>query len=174
MITDNPPTARKTLRDIRASLPTRTFAGFTWPRVRAIEPRAPLAARLDRYKRRTRLTKHYDVADLRYAGQGAVLFLDSDLAPGLRWKWCDEVSDAICPTGWFTDPGDEDETIRGIVMRLPHGRGFLAGWSMGEGMPSVFDEEIHHDETDAAHAADNMAERAREYQEGMDAEFVEA
>ncbi|WP_155986686.1 hypothetical protein [Thioalkalivibrio sp. ALE23] len=118
------------------------------------------------------------VADLRYAGQGAVLFLDSDFAPGLRWEWCDEVSDAICPTGWFTDPGEEDETIRGIVMRLPHGRGFLAGWSMGEGMPSVFDKEIHHDETDAAHAADNMseraAERAREYQEEMDAEFVEA
>ncbi len=69
MTTDNPLTARKTLRGIRASLPTRTFAGFTWPRVRAIEPRAPLAARLDRYKRRTRLTKHYDMNYSRQAFQ---------------------------------------------------------------------------------------------------------
>jgi hypothetical protein len=73
--------------------------------------------------------------------------------------------------GWFTDSIFQEDTIRGVVLRLPHGRGFLAGWSMGKGMASKISRRIYPDEVNAAHAADSMAEAAaeaeREYQDGI-------
>lgn len=97
-------------------------------------------------------------------------YLDSDFAPGLRWQWCDKVEGVgIRHEGWFTDPDGCGDTIRGLVLRLPHGRGFLAGTSLGLGMSAGADREIYADEVRAAYAADRMAEREaeteREYQE---------
>ena len=88
--------------------------------------------------------------------------------PG-RWQWADELSfSPIKHTGWWIDEYQE-EKIRGFVIRLNHGRGFLAGWSMGEGMCAELDSYIYDDEDAAAYAADSMAENAalaeREYQE---------
>ena len=89
-------------------------------------------------------------------------YLDSDFFPGLRWKYADEVSRSIRHTGWFCDEYGDD-TIRGLVLRLPKGRGFLAGWTMGEHMATEIDVSwIHDDEVEAARAADDMAERAAE------------
>lgn len=66
--------------------------------------------------------------------------------------------------GWFCDEYS-CETIRGLVFRLPKGRGFLAAWSMGEGMASNLDTSyIWDDEQDAARAADQMAEQAAEWE----------
>jgi len=88
--------------------------------------------------------------------------------PDLRWKWCDEIVDRINHKGWYSDDYQEG-TIRGIVMRLPNNRGFIAGWSYGEGMFSSVDYDVFLDESDAAYCADSMAENAaereREYQE---------
>jgi len=57
-------------------------------------------------------------------------------------------------------------------MRLPHNRGFLAGWSIGEGMISEIEYTIYDDERDAALAADSIAEevaeREREFQESQE------
>ena len=92
-------------------------------------------------------------------GQG--FYLGDELLWSLRWEWCDVVIRSIRHTGWFTDEY-QSETIRGVVFRLPHGRGFLAGWSMGEGMASAVDRYVWDDEKDAARAADDMAERAAE------------
>lgn len=63
--------------------------------------------------------------------------------------------------GWYCDDLQHD-SIRPVVLRLPHGRGFLAGWTMGEGMASSVDFDIYTDEADAWRAADSMAERAAE------------
>lgn len=87
----------------------------------------------------------------------------------MRWTWADGISGAgIRHKGWLCD-GFGGETIRGIVVRLTHGR-MLAGWSMGEGMcASIECDEVFTDEIEAARRADGLAESAaeseREYQE---------
>lgn len=78
----------------------------------------------------------------------------------LRLERADEVVD-LRHTGWFIDEFC-DETYHGIVARLPGSRGFLAGWSMGEGMITVLERYIYEDIEDAAHAADSIAENAAE------------
>lgn len=88
-------------------------------------------------------------------------YLESDFCPDLRYQWCDEITSSIQHTGWFIDDIQSDK-IRGIVLRLNHGRGFLAGWSMGAGMASVLSVDIYDDELSAAYAADSMAEYAAE------------
>ena len=103
------------------------------------------------------------------AHPGRSFYLDSDFAPDLRWQWCDDVASRIGHSGWFTEEYGDGDKIRGVVFRLPRSRGFLVGWSMGIGMASEIDCTIYEDETDAAYAADSMAEdaaeREREYQE---------
>lgn len=90
-----------------------------------------------------------------------------------RVEYADDISGAgIHHTGWFCDEFG-DQTIRGIVVRLTHGR-MLAGWSIGEGMcaaidcDEIFTDEIFTDEIEAARRADGLAESAadaeREYQ----------
>ena len=59
-------------------------------------------------------------------------------------------------------------------MRLPNNRGFLAGWSMGEGMISEIEYVIYDNEREAAWAADSLAEKTaekeREFQESQEEE----
>lgn len=78
----------------------------------------------------------------------------------MRWTWADDISGAgIRHTGWFCDEF-QDHTIRGIVVRLTHGR-MLAGWSMGAGMASLIAcDEVFTDEIEAARRADGLAESA--------------
>lgn len=61
------------------------------------------------------------------------------------------------------------ESYQPIVFRLPRGRGFLAGWTMGPGMCAEMDPHIYGDERSAAYAAHSIAEYAaeteQEYQE---------
>lgn len=94
-------------------------------------------------------------------------YLDSDFMPTLRHRTADEIL-TLSHTGWFCDDM-QLQTIYGLVFRLPHERGFLAGWSMGEGMASTLDTTIYDDEEAAAYIADSMAENAaeneREYQQ---------
>lgn len=63
------------------------------------------------------------------------------------------------------EPGFAD--FHPIVARLPHGRGFLAGWTMGKGMCSSLDLAIHDTPEEAAYAAHEeariAAEREQEY-----------
>lgn len=51
-----------------------------------------------------------------------------------------------------------DTTLKPIIARLPHGRGFLAGWTMGNGMLGSVGADIYEDERSAAYAAHSMAE----------------
>jgi hypothetical protein len=135
------------------------FAGFAWPRHVARMPKrfASIAER-NAYP----CGEYYHAPKPNSTGKG--FYLESDGMPALRWTWCDEVSGAgVNHTGWFADEHGDGDTIRGIVFRLPHGRGFLVGWSMGEHMASEIDySTVYADEIDAARAADSMAESVAE------------
>lgn len=147
------------------------FAGMQFPKHLWTLRQGPLAARLkDRKNPRTGDYYHAPTPILgRDSDRGISFYLDSDGAPGLRWSWCDEVDGVrIRHKGWYTDDDGFGEKIRGIVLRLPSSRGFLAGWSMGKDMISSVEYSVYSDITDACHAADSMAEHAaaeeREYQ----------
>lgn len=144
-----------------------TFASFTFPKFVWTLPRGTRAKRLERYKRP--VCGPYSHAPKPNACGGCSFYLGSDFMPGLRWSYCDKVDGArIEHRGWFTGE-DCHQTIRGIVARLPKGRGFLAGWTMGESMASELQSTIYEDEVQAARAADRIAgtvaEKEREYQE---------
>lgn len=72
---------------------------------------------------------------------------------------------------------DDFGTYAPIVARLPNGRGFLAGASMGLGMSSFLDKQIYTTSVNAAFAAhveaQNAADRQREYEELEAVEMAE-
>lgn len=158
-------------------IPPFTFAGMRFPKHLWTLPRGSKAKRLAQRKPVV-CGAYYHAPRPLTSGEshGLGFYLDSDGMPGLRWQWCDEVKGAsIRHKGWFTSEGGWDgETARGIVFRLPHGRGFLAGYSLGEGMCGSLEYDIYPDEVDAAYAADsyaeNVAEREREYQAEQEAD----
>lgn len=90
----------------------------------------------------------------------------------LRLTECAETHRGI--TGYYAD---QDTVISPIVARLPHGRGFLCGWTMGRGMCGALEPEIYDSEEEACRAAHDEAERAaereREYQEEENARMRE-
>ena len=57
-----------------------------------------------------------------------------------------------------------------IIARLPHGRGFLAGWTLGEGMAASLDSYIYEDAEEASRAARNEAEHVAESEREYEAE----
>lgn len=159
------------MKTLNNALPVEfTFAGFSFPKYAWRLPRGPMAKRLANAK--NPVTGEYQLRPIpRQAGEASTFFyLDSDFMPGLRWKWCDELgSSKVKHTGWWCDEY-QDSKIRGLIMRLPKGRGFLAGWSMGTSMASQVEiSTIYSAPEQAALAADSMAENAaekeREYQE---------
>ncbi len=81
----------------------------------------------------------------------------------LRVIACHEVDGAhIEHTGWYSDDDCCGELMYGVVVRLPHARGFLVGWSMGANMCASIEPDIYPDAVAAARAADRVAEIAAE------------
>ena len=85
-----------------------------------------------------------------------------------RETWCDEVEGVrIDHKGWFTDGEDCNETARGFIVALPHGK-FLAGYFMSMNSERVYFADIHDSAEDAARMADEHArvigESESEYQ----------
>lgn len=81
---------------------------------------------------------------------------------------CDTVEGArIKHDGWYCD-ADCDETIRGLVARLSHGR-FIAGYQCSVNGERVYFGDIHESQVQAAYAADEharvQAEKEKEYNE---------
>lgn len=146
------------------------FAGFNWPRL--VATLTPLNQLRKKRESRKYCGPYYH-APKPTDKSGIGFYLDSAGQPFTRWKWCDDVLNNIGHTGWFCDRYAAGDTIRGIVVYLPHGR-FSAGYSMGDGMASFVDGELYDDETSAAYAADSMAENAaerqREYEETLENE----
>ena len=128
-----------------------SFAGFNFPKYLWTLPRGSKAKRLEHA--RNPVCGPYYHAPKPDSNNGASFYLESDGMPQLRWQWCDEVLPSIRHTGWYLDEHGDSEKIRGIVMRLPRSRGFLAGWSMGEGIASAVEYDIYDDAQDAARVA---------------------
>jgi hypothetical protein len=155
-------------------LPQFTFAGFSFPRYVGTLPTETLAQRFANRARRGMIGDYYH-APTPNNTDGRGFYLDGTRAYGLRFDYCDEIEGArIHHEGWYVDD-DCSDVIRGIVLRLPHDRGFLSGWTMGQGMASAVDyAPIHDNAIDAAYAADEsariVAECEREYRAQCDAE----
>lgn len=60
--------------------------------------------------------------------------------------------------GYFCDLDGDGDTLQPVIARLPRGRGFLAGWTMGAGMCGSLDSTVYDEEADAAFAAHRLAE----------------
>jgi hypothetical protein len=135
------------------------FAGFQWPRYVARLERGSLKSRMR--ARRTMCTGEYYHAPKPGNSEGVGFYLGSDSTFRLRYEltgpafYCDEHGDG---------------TIQGVVFTLPGGRGFLAGWTMGENMASSIDYDIFDNADDARRAAESRAESAAESQREYDAE----
>lgn len=77
-------------------------------------------------------------------------------------------------TGYYCDHDGDGDTLQPIIARLPRGRGFLAGWTMGAGMYASIDFTIYSEAADAARAAHDMAESdAEKSRESVDNECEE-
>ncbi len=141
----------------RPLTPEFTFAGFTFPRYVAT-----LAIGFPALKKQRDIRKvcgGYFHAPRPNANTGRGFYLGGAGMPCQRWEWASD-------TEWYADD-DGHTTMRGIILRLPHGR-FLAGYSLGEGMASGVGAHVYDDEAEALAAADEeartVAESEREYQ----------
>jgi hypothetical protein len=71
--------------------------------------------------------------------------------------------------GYYCDE-DGGETMQPVVARLPRGRGFLPGWTMGVGMATSFETDVYESAEEAARRAHSYAERAAEEEQEYQAE----
>ncbi len=111
---------------------------------------------------------------------GTLLWLEDSESLARSIKYADEVLSYLHHTGYFVDQW-QDETARGLVLTLPHGR-FLAACSdpcnfdyKARSGPCILETgEVFTEERDAAKAADSLAEsyaeQAREDDEKQQAE----
>lgn len=126
--------------------PEFEFAGFSWPRRVAALPYGTLQSRI--LRRSVRTTSHYchapkPITGGEHPGRGGYHPNFPDRPFGLRWAWADEVlPHAIKHTGWYMD-SEGYESIRGMILRLPRGRGWLAAAS-GAGRDHFPDDVKDH------------------------------
>lgn len=140
-----------------------TFAGFNYPRYIAALPRGSVADRLaSRSPVVCGKTYQPGPAPVESGAGRRFFYLGDGSEPFGRWTWCDEVDDRIDHTGWFTDHYGDSDKARGLVVNLGRGRGYLAAWSLGDGMAGEVCRQVYADAVDAARAADSMAEEAAE------------
>lgn len=129
------------------------FAGFGWPRYIVDCPNGPADIRR-RSKLRERCGPGYrSPGPNNRNGWGFYLGTSNDLFE-LREE---------CRTGSYTY-NEFGDSIDGIVFRLPKNRGFVAGYTMGDGMASAIDAAVWTDLDDAKRAADSEAERMADEQ----------
>ena len=149
---------------------TTTYAGFEYPKFLADLPSKPIHKRLEEFKKGEKRPglwgyRQNNPCPLEtQEDRGRTFYHESDFAPGLRFEYCDQVENVrgIDHKGWYTDPDGISDTIRGVVFRLPHNKGFLAGWTMGESVVSEIEYYVYDDIYACAHAADRMAQRVAE------------
>lgn len=131
------------------------WAGLSFPRwlpPRLDGARAPWR---DRLGRRLHPTVGPYMTAPRPNGSGPWSFyLGADAPFELRVQFAADYTDRA--RRWYAD-ADGIDTCEGIVARLPRGRGFLAGWTLGEGMASCLEPTTYADPLEAAHAADESA-----------------
>lgn len=77
--------------------------------------------------------------------------------------------------GYYCDSEGFGDTLQPVICRLPGGRGFLAGFTMGAGMAATLEiDTVWDDAEDAARRAHDFAERAAEDSRDAQREFDES
>lgn len=74
--------------------------------------------------------------------------------------------------GYYTN-SHQDETAKPVIARLPHSRGFLAGYTLGSGMCGAIAPDIYEDVEEAARAAHSEAERVAELNRESEDDYLE-
>lgn len=137
----------------------------------------PLAKRLAFHKANPGARKYPAAYGYFYSREGTGIIRDVDGTAhteanigGLSLRFvgaADTILTRLRHKGWYVET-DHDHVTRGVVYRLPGGRGFLAGYSDpwqsdddGSG-PCSLEFEAHETAEDAARRADRLAERAGE------------
>lgn len=126
------------------------FAGFSFPRPVASFAQGKRAMRKKREQRRHTGGYYHAPTPNQARGWG---FYDVGWDEGCGFNL------RLIRGDGFTNWGTGQEFIP-IVARLPHGRGFLAGWTLGEHMAASLDARIFDDEDDAMRAAEDEARTA--------------
>jgi hypothetical protein len=141
-----------------------SWAGFTFPRYIVEMPHGTRRERLQAARERKACGPYYHAPKPITGGThpGRSGYHSRAGIDGLtRVEYADEIEGArIRHTGWFCD-ADQGEKIRGVVVRLSHGR-YLSGWTMGVGMCASINGELFADIIEAARDADASAEQAAE------------
>lgn len=150
------------LQSVRADGAAFSFAGFVFPKCLWTADRKTISAR----KRPFTTGPYYHAPTPQDKHGGLGFYLGGVGMPCTRFDYADDVVSSITHKGWFCDAYG-DQTIRGIVLRLSHGR-YLAGWTMGEGMASKCDRKIYSDPEDCALMADELARIAADNQRDFD------
>lgn len=96
----------------------------------------------------------HDTRELRCADHGSSF--------RLRLEHANDICDARRRPTAYRAGDDAFGEFTPIVARLPHGRGFLAGWTMGPGMCASVDGCVFLDAESAANTAHDEASRAAE------------
>lgn len=147
------------------------FAGFAWPKQEWALPKGKPSQRV----RKTRYTGGYYQNAPCMAGNGEIGFYwgEGGEPSGRLWTLRAKL---YTRTSWYCDSFQSD-TLTAFVFALPHGRGWLAGWTMGDGMIACVDRHIHTIEHSAMWEANEMAriaaERMREDDEKWQIEQLE-
>lgn len=138
-----------------------TFAGFTWPKQEWSLPKGKPSSRVCK----PRSSGYYQNSPC-MAGEGEIGFYwgEGGEESGRLWT----LRAKTMRMGWYCN-NFQDESITGFAFRLPRGRGFLAGWMMGDQMCASVSRRIYDDENGALQAGHRMAELAAERMREEDA-----
>lgn len=151
------------LQNVRTDTDAFMFAGFVFPKCLWTISRKSVAER----KKLVVCGPYYHAPKPQDKQGGLGFYLNDAGMPCQRFDYADDIVSSIRHKGWYCDSFG-DQTIRGIVLRLPHGR-YLAGWTMGEGMASECDRVIYTDAEECARMADEFAritaDNQREYED---------
>lgn len=165
----------------------RIFAGFNLPRTSnsptIYRPEEePLSFRLAEFKRHGRgsigqvtYPDRIRTAETAatFTGWGTYVPVDGSDIMGLRWSYIDDVPSDWAPDGewprrighegYYMDADfDGGDMARGVILKLPAGRGYLYGWTMGAGMLASISSDRCDDINDAISWADDEARQAAE------------
>jgi hypothetical protein len=154
-------------------LDAKTMNNYRFYRSRMFSPvKALVSARTDTVNRYT--STFYEPINYGKPSKPTRYFEEKEV-PFRFVGYCDELAKSIRHTGHYEDEF-QDSKLRGVVFRLGHGKGLIAGYQESDNDGYVLDLSYtwdNDDEAGAAHAANQFAERtaekSREYNEAFQA-----
>lgn len=140
------------------------FAGFFWPKK---EWALPTGKPSDRVRKTVYTSGYYENEPRRSEEHKEIGFYQNEggCSSGRQFDLRMKVS----RDGWYADSSFWDAAWHACIMALPHGRGWLAGATMGSQMCAHVSRYIHDCEAEAWIEASSMAEEAAKESREADA-----